>query len=93
MKFDQNISSGEFRHYATILVDLDFAPYFLDYLLNNRENGRITVDLVFKNILDFCNACSSVSHATAHWRRLEVSKPAKKVPTKSSKKPIDKSVK
>lgn len=47
LKFDQNTSSSEFRHYAGVLADVDHASFLLKSLLINRACGSITIGLIF----------------------------------------------
>lgn len=72
LKIDDNTLAVEFGHYARVLIDVDLASQLLEYVSLSRAGGGFTVSLFYDNILDLCNVCSSVGHATTNHRRLEV---------------------
>lgn len=65
LRFDYNTISGEFGHFARVLVDVDHGNSVPNFLVLNRSNGCIKMYLSYENLPEFCSVYSSVGHINA----------------------------
>ncbi|KAF3452087.1 hypothetical protein FNV43_RR08183 [Rhamnella rubrinervis] len=63
LKIDNITLSGNFGHFARVLVDIDLSGFVPDKLLLEITDDCIKVNLFFKSFPNFCTACHSVGHS------------------------------
>lgn len=74
LKIDENTVAGEFGHYVWVLIEVDLASSLSGYILLNRDGCSIMMNLFYKNLPDFYNACNSIGHANANCQIFDTKK-------------------
>ncbi|KAF3451849.1 hypothetical protein FNV43_RR07945 [Rhamnella rubrinervis] len=63
LRIDNTMPTGNYGHFARILVNVDLTGFVPETLLLKMTNNYIEVDLYFESFPDFCNSYHSVGHS------------------------------
>ncbi|KAF3449045.1 hypothetical protein FNV43_RR09769 [Rhamnella rubrinervis] len=77
LKFDNSTITGNYGHYARVLIDVDLAGFILEKLLLETTDDCIEVELYFESFPDFCTSCHSVGHSVAKCKSVIGKMPSK----------------